>query len=312
VRIGFLLILAGRAVEAATVPPAWALTQFTAIAPYGAELPGWAGYWALVLGLAWPAGGGPGRAGGWRPWAILIGAVAQAAPLWPIALAEVANGSTAELVGLTARVRLPGLILLALTVAAILARAAARERVPTPDEPERPARAPAADDLGWTPALAWSAAIMTAGMLVFVVIPLADPANYATGGRRAARDLEPGSLREEGRSLYIREGCVLCHSQRLRAGLDGAHLGPSTRAADYADGPALAGLRRAGPDLAWAGDRFEDPEVLAERLAVHAAGGRPGFPWLFEEAGPSPSGASVVDYLIGLRADGGGARDVGP
>jgi cytochrome c oxidase cbb3-type subunit I/II len=68
------------------------------------------------------------------------------------------------------------------------------------------------------------------------------------------------ALELEGRDLYIREGCNVCHSQQvrpLRSETD--RYGPFTLAGEHVyDRPFLFGSRRTGPDLARLGGRYPD------------------------------------------------------
>lgn len=65
---------------------------------------------------------------------------------------------------------------------------------------------------------------------------------------------------QHGRDIYIREGCVYCHSQYIRpiAGED-MRWGPVTQAGEYAfDTPHLFSTRRIGPDLSRVGLKYSD------------------------------------------------------
>ncbi|HUG75581.1 MAG TPA: cbb3-type cytochrome c oxidase subunit II [Acidimicrobiia bacterium] len=65
-----------------------------------------------------------------------------------------------------------------------------------------------------------------------------------------------GSLADQGRSLYLTEGCVYCHTQEVRPIVTDARMGTVSDAGDYAFDPAgISGFSRIGPDLAHAGSR---------------------------------------------------------
>ena len=87
------------------------------------------------------------------------------------------------------------------------------------------------------------------------------PALEAEHGRGTAladeiRTYESGSLVDEGRSVYIAEGCWYCHTQEVRGIVTDVRLGPVARAGDYAnEAPSSAGVARVGPDLMFAGSR---------------------------------------------------------
>jgi cytochrome c oxidase cbb3-type subunit II len=98
--------------------------------------------------------------------------------------------------------------------------------------------------------------------------------------------LEPYSpLRLSGRDIYIREGCVGCHSQMVRPfRAETERYGHYSVAGEYIyDRPFLWGSKRTGPDLARVGGRYSD-----EWHRVHLTNPRdvvpesimPGYPWL--------------------------------
>jgi cytochrome c oxidase cbb3-type subunit I/II len=68
------------------------------------------------------------------------------------------------------------------------------------------------------------------------------------------------ALEQEGRDLYIREGCNTCHSQQVRPfKTETDRYGPFTTAGESVyDRPFLFGSRRTGPDLARVGGKYPD------------------------------------------------------
>lgn len=95
-----------------------------------------------------------------------------------------------------------------------------------------------------------------------------------------------------GRSVYIREGCLHCHSQQVRPvgfGADQERFwGRPSVPADYVyDKPHLLGTMRTGPDLFNIGARqpSEDWHLihLYNPRIVSPGSVMPPFPWLFEE-----------------------------
>jgi cytochrome c oxidase cbb3-type subunit 2 len=100
--------------------------------------------------------------------------------------------------------------------------------------------------------------------------------------------LEPYSAVElEGRDIYIREGCHVCHTQMvrpLRAEVE--RYGPYSRAGeDVYEHPFLWGSKRTGPDLARVGQRYSDDwqrAHLYDPRSVVPESNMPAFPWLFE------------------------------
>lgn len=67
-------------------------------------------------------------------------------------------------------------------------------------------------------------------------------------------------LRLIGRDIYIREGCVGCHSQQIRMlESEVRRYGPYSLAGESVyDHPFLWGSKRTGPDLARVGERYTD------------------------------------------------------
>ena len=67
-------------------------------------------------------------------------------------------------------------------------------------------------------------------------------------------------LEQEGRDIYVREGCVNCHSQMIRPfKTETDRYGPYSLAGENVyDRPFLYGSRRTGPDLARVGGKYPD------------------------------------------------------
>lgn len=98
--------------------------------------------------------------------------------------------------------------------------------------------------------------------------------------------VEPYSALElEGRDIYIREGCYLCHSQMVRPfRAETERYGPYSLAGEAVyDHPFQFGSKRTGPDLARVGGRYTDEwhrvHLIDPRDLVPESN-MPGFPWL--------------------------------
>ena len=100
--------------------------------------------------------------------------------------------------------------------------------------------------------------------------------------------LKPYSaLRLEGRDIYVREGCYVCHSQMIRPfRAETERYGHYSVAGEFIyDRPFQWGSKRTGPDLHRVGGRYSD-----EWHRVHLINPRdvvpesimPGYPWLQE------------------------------
>jgi cytochrome c oxidase cbb3-type subunit 2 len=143
----------------------------------------------------------------------------------------------------------------------------------------------------------------------------------ALGGKRAAtlavvalglfgatRGAAADELVLRGREVYIREGCIHCHSQYVRphAALDVERWGPATDLAKLLEQkPPLPGNRRQGPDLANVGNRrsAEWNRLHLRAPRVVSPGSRmPSYAHLFDGRDDS-DGEALVAYLASLGAE---------
>ncbi|MCQ4265558.1 cytochrome-c oxidase, cbb3-type subunit II [Stutzerimonas stutzeri] len=95
------------------------------------------------------------------------------------------------------------------------------------------------------------------------------------------------ALQLEGRDLYIREGCVGCHSQMIRPfRAETERYGHYSVAGESVyDHPFLWGSKRTGPDLARVGGRYSDDwhrAHLYNPRNVVPESKMPSYPWLVE------------------------------
>lgn len=123
--------------------------------------------------------------------------------------------------------------------------------------------------------------------LVEIVPLIYDQAPANEGGvNKPLPTMKPWTpLELEGRDVYIREGCHVCHTQMIRPlRAEVERYGPYSRAAESTwDHPFLWGSKRTGPDLARVGGRYSDdwqkahlmrPQNLVPESVM------PAFPWL--------------------------------
>jgi cytochrome c oxidase cbb3-type subunit 2 len=142
------------------------------------------------------------------------------------------------------------------------------------------------------------AVISLGGLAEIVPLMFQDVVNEPIEG------LEPlGALELEGRDLYIREGCVGCHSQMIRAlRAETERYGHYSVAGESVyDHPFLWGSKRTGPDLARVGRRYSDDwhrEHLIDPRSVVPESNMPGFPWL---ATNELDGKRTAAKMKGLR-----------
>jgi len=94
-------------------------------------------------------------------------------------------------------------------------------------------------------------------------------------------------LEIEGRDLYIREGCVGCHSQMIRPmRAETARYGDYSKAGEFVyDHPFLWGSKRNGPDLHREGGKYPSSwHFLHMKQPSTTSPGSimPGYPWLYD------------------------------
>jgi cytochrome c oxidase cbb3-type subunit 2 len=105
----------------------------------------------------------------------------------------------------------------------------------------------------------------------------------------------------EGRDIYIREGCVSCHSQMIRPfRAETERYGPYSKPAESRyDHPFLWGSKRTGPDLARVGAKYPDSWHVAhmrDPRSVVPESVMPAYPWL--EQNPLDGSAIQKKMLV--------------
>ncbi|MGV8994304.1 MAG: cytochrome-c oxidase, cbb3-type subunit I [Flavobacterium sp.] len=93
-------------------------------------------------------------------------------------------------------------------------------------------------------------------------------------------------LELEGRDIYIREGCVGCHSQQVRPfRSEVERYGPQSKAGEYVyDHPFLWGSKRTGPDLMRVGQKYNDNwhfNHMWDPQSTSPGSIMPGYKWLY-------------------------------
>ena len=125
--------------------------------------------------------------------------------------------------------------------------------------------------------------VISIGGLVEIV-----PLFFLKSTTEPVEDLKPyTALQLEGRDIYIREGCYLCHSQMIRPfRAETERYGHYSVAGEFVyDHPFQWGSKRTGPDLARVGGRYSDDchrvHLMNPRDVVPESN-MPSFPWLAE------------------------------
>jgi cytochrome c oxidase cbb3-type subunit 2 len=115
------------------------------------------------------------------------------------------------------------------------------------------------------------------------------PLFFAKETNEPIAGLKPlGALELEGRDIYIREGCNVCHSQMIRPlRAETERYGHYSVAGEQVyEHPFLWGSKRTGPDLARVGGRYSDDwhrAHLYNPRDVVPESNMPSFPWLFDD-----------------------------
>lgn len=96
------------------------------------------------------------------------------------------------------------------------------------------------------------------------------------------------ALELQGRDLYIREGCVNCHSQMIRPfRSETERYGEYSKAGEFVyDHPFLWGSKRTGPDLHREGGKYPDSwhyHHMNEPTSMSPGSIMPSYPWLITQ-----------------------------
>ncbi len=126
-------------------------------------------------------------------------------------------------------------------------------------------------------------------------------------------------LELQGRDIYIREGCYLCHSQMVRPfRSEVVRYGEYSKAGEFVyDHPFQWGSKRTGPDLARVGGRYSDDwhrAHLYNPRNVVPESIMPAYPWLVENKLDGENTATKLEAMRTLGvpytdADIAGAKD---
>lgn len=129
-------------------------------------------------------------------------------------------------------------------------------------------------------------AILTIVAISFGTLVLITPLFFMDDTTQPVEGMVPyTALQLEGRDIYVREGCVGCHSQMIRPfRAEVERYGHySVSGESVWDHPFLWGSKRTGPDLARVGQRYSDDWHYAHLInprSVVPQSNMPGYPWL--------------------------------
>jgi cbb3-type cytochrome oxidase cytochrome c subunit len=161
------------------------------------------------------------------------------------------------------------------------------------------------------------AIFMFLGTYFTMVVPLMDQKLYTP-----TKDAKPYTALElQGKQIYQREGCWYCHTQQVRNllqetqrygmgeeetfkrfGIRALIQAPPSQPGEFVyDQPHLLGTRRAGPDLARVGGKYDNTwhiNHLRDPRSTSPGSLMPAYTWLFDKAGqPTQETAALVAYL---------------
>jgi cytochrome c oxidase cbb3-type subunit I/II len=167
------------------------------------------------------------------------------------------------------------------------------------------------------------AIFMFLGTYFTMVVPLMDQKLYTP--TKDAKDYT--ALELQGKKIYQREGCWYCHTQQVRNllqetqrygmgeeetfkrfGIRALIQAPPSQPGEYVyDKPHLLGTRRAGPDLARVGGKYDNTwhiNHLRDPRSTSPGSLMPSYTWLFDAAGqPTQEGIALVAYLQKLGSN---------
>ncbi len=128
--------------------------------------------------------------------------------------------------------------------------------------------------------------ILSIAVISFAGLVQIVPLFFQHSTTRPVQGVQPYEpLRLIGRDVYIREGCVGCHSQQIRMlSFEVQRYGPYSLSGESTyDHPFLWGSKRTGPDLARVGGRYSDDWHrlhLRNPRDVVKESNMPAYPWL--------------------------------
>ncbi len=131
-------------------------------------------------------------------------------------------------------------------------------------------------------------AMATAAILVGTIITMVLPFAWVNTEADRISSVTPYTpLEQEGRDLYIREGCNNCHTQTVRPLVaEVVRYGDYSKSGEFVyDRPFLWGSKRTGPDLARIGGKYPDAwhyQHFADPQSMIPKSNMPDHDWLAE------------------------------
>ncbi|NDC41049.1 MAG: cytochrome-c oxidase, cbb3-type subunit II, partial [Chitinophagia bacterium] len=112
-------------------------------------------------------------------------------------------------------------------------------------------------------------------------------------------------LELQGRDIYIREGCYVCHSQMIRPfRSEVVRYGEYSKAGEFVyDHPFQWGSKRTGPDLARIGGKYPNSwhfNHMYDPSSISPGSIMPAYPWLFTNDLDTTTTAGKIRAMITL------------
>jgi cytochrome c oxidase cbb3-type subunit I/II len=168
----------------------------------------------------------------------------------------------------------------------------------------------------WVPFAIWAFIAIIIGSIIEIMPTLMVKSNVPT--IESVKPYTPLEL--EGRDIYIREGCTVCHSQQVRPfRSEEVRYGEYSKVGEFVyDHPFLWGSRRTGPDLARAGVKGGKMYKSAAWHYAHFMNPRdidpesimPAYPWLTDKLNTSNTESKIkVMQKLGVPYEDGFASN---
>jgi len=146
-----------------------------------------------------------------------------------------------------------------------------------------------------------AAMLVMTGLLGTVILPYFDETTVTPTETAQLKNYPTDSAEARGRHVYIREGCIWCHTQQVRPVRADSKLGPVSQPGDYYyDAPIIMMTQRTGPDLTWVGSRYSPEWQYAHLINPQKIAGpgsiMPKYDYLSEQ-----DLQDLVAYLMSLK-----------
>ncbi len=138
----------------------------------------------------------------------------------------------------------------------------------------------------WEKKPIWFLLLATVVILVGTVVTMVLPFAWVNTEDDRIAEVKPYTpIEQEGRDIYIREGCNNCHTQTVRPLVaEVLRYGDYSKSGEFVyDRPHLWGSRRTGPDLARLGGKYPDAwhyQHMAEPTAIVPRSNMPAYGFL--------------------------------